>query len=92
MSNKLPTNCPSCNDALFVSDLCCQTCKTSINGTFEIPFFSKLNDEEQKFVHQFIIESGSLKNMASKMGLSYPTVRNYLDSLIEKISNNHPTN
>jgi hypothetical protein len=30
--------------------------------------------------------------MASKMGLSYPTVRNYLDSLIEKISNNNPTN
>ena len=30
---------------------------------------------------------GSLKDMAKKMGVSYPTVRNYLDDLIEKLNN-----
>ncbi|RZJ74088.1 MAG: DUF2089 family protein, partial [Flavobacterium sp.] len=30
--------------------------------------------------------SGSLKEMASQMGISYPTVRNKLDDLIAKIS------
>lgn len=34
---------------------------------------------------EFIKSSGSLKDMAKEMGISYPTVRNLLDDLIEKI-------
>ena len=36
---------------------------------------------------EFVKASGSLKDMAKKMGVSYPTVRNYLDDLIEKLNN-----
>ena len=45
----------------------------------------QLEVDEQEFVLQFLINSGSLKEMANQMGKSYPTVRNRLDDLIQKI-------
>ena len=48
---------------------------------------TSLNEEEQRFMLEFVKASGSLKDMAKKMGVSYPTVRNYLDDLIEKLNN-----
>jgi hypothetical protein len=41
--------------------------------------------EDQGFVLEFIKASGSLKEMAKLLGLSYPTVRNRLDEVIELI-------
>jgi hypothetical protein len=45
----------------------------------------QLTEEEQNFILQFFLSSGSLKEMANQMGNSYPTVRNKLDDMIEKI-------
>lgn len=86
--SKLPVICPSCESALLVSELSCTSCETKISGKFEIPAFLQLDHDEQEFVYQFIISGGSLKKMASKMKKSYPTVRNFLDDIIEKISQN----
>ena len=44
-----------------------------------------LDDGEIDFIKRFILESGSLKEMAAIYGVSYPTVRLRLDRLIEKI-------
>ena len=44
-----------------------------------------LDDSEIDFIKRFILESGSLKEMAKIYGVSYPTVRLRLDRLIEKI-------
>jgi hypothetical protein len=44
-----------------------------------------LEQREQDFIIDFIQCSGSLKLMAQKLKLSYPTVRNMLDDLIRKI-------
>ena len=44
-----------------------------------------LDDAEIDFIKRFILESGSLKEMAAIYGVSYPTVRLRLDRIIEKI-------
>jgi hypothetical protein len=44
-----------------------------------------LEDEDQSFIKRFVLASGSLKELASVYGISYPTVRLRLDRLIEKI-------
>ena len=44
-----------------------------------------LSDEDCQFIKRFILASGSLKEMAAQYGISYPTVRNRLDRLIEKV-------
>jgi hypothetical protein len=86
MSKKLPIICPSCHAMLNVQSLHCSSCQTSINGSFELPLFLKLDQKEQDLVIEFVLSSGSLKVMAQKLKLSYPTVRNMLDDLILKIT------
>jgi hypothetical protein len=46
-----------------------------------------LPQDEQNFVLEFILTGGSLKAMAKKLNISYPTVRNKLDDIIEKLNN-----
>ncbi len=47
-----------------------------------------LDKESVEFIRKFILNSGSLKNMAEIYDVSYPTVRTKLDSLIKKIELN----
>jgi len=44
-----------------------------------------LGDEDAAFIKNFILASGSLKEVAGLYGVSYPTVRLRLDRLIQKI-------
>ena len=45
-----------------------------------------LEEEDVVFIKKFILASGSLKEMAHKLGLSYPTVRNRLDDIISQLN------
>lgn len=82
---RLPVRCPSCEHKLSISKLHCESCDTEVIGKYGMPLFMQLTAEEQAFILQFLMTSGSLKEMANKMGKSYPTVRNKLDDLIMKI-------
>lgn len=44
-----------------------------------------LTEDELRFVERFVLCSGSLKALASEYGVSYPTLRNRLDGLIERV-------
>lgn len=82
---KFPASCPSCEEALIVSELSCENCGTVISGRYPLPLLLRLPVEDQDFLFQFIKTGGSLKEMARLMGKSYPTVRNKLDDILEKI-------
>jgi hypothetical protein len=41
--------------------------------------------EDQKFIVEFMKASGSLKEMAKWLKLSYPTVRNKVDEIIDRV-------
>ena len=86
MTKSLPLTCPSCMNTLKVKSLYCDQCETTVNGLFELPVLTNLSIDEQKFVLDFVKSSGSHKEMARKMGLSYPTVRNMLDDIINKLT------
>jgi len=83
--SKLPVNCPSCENVLKVTELTCTNCETQVIGNYGLPTLLLLSLDEQEFVLQFLLNSGSLKEMAMQMGKSYPTVRNKLDDLISNI-------
>ena len=76
---KLPIICPSCENALNVSQMKCNHCETEVNGNYELPLYLKLSREDQDFILDFFLTSGSIKEMAS--------MRNKMDDLIEKIKN-----
>lgn len=53
----------------------------------EFPLWlSELDDEDLEFIRQFILCSGSLKSMAERYEVSYPTIRLRIDRLIQRVS------
>jgi len=82
----LPVTCPSCSSGLAVQSLICPNCATTVNGMFDLPELLMLSKDELSFIFQFVKNSGSLKEMSNEMGLSYPTIRNYLNDLIDKLN------
>ncbi|MCQ4635963.1 DUF2089 domain-containing protein [Anaerovorax odorimutans] len=48
-------------------------------------WMSELEEEDLTFIKNFILASGSLKDIAKQYGVTYPTVRLRLDRLIRKI-------
>lgn len=82
---RLPVSCPSCGGDLAVRRLCCEKCQTEIEGLYSLPTLAGLSPDDQQFILEFIKSSGSLKDMASLLRVSYPTVRNRLDEIIRKL-------
>ena len=81
----LPTTCPACKSQLKVNSLKCEQCETEIQGKYELPKLASLSSDDQAFILNFIKASGSFKEMAKLLRLSYPTVRNRLDEIIERV-------
>lgn len=81
----LPIICPACNSQLRVKSLVCEQCETEVQGRYELPPLAGLCPDDQAFILDFLKASGSLKEMAKLLRLSYPTIRNRLDEIIERI-------
>lgn len=57
----------------------------AIEGEFELPPLAKLSSDEQIFLAAFVRSHGSIKQMESYFGVSYPTIKNRLNRLAEKL-------
>ena len=86
LKKRLPLQCPACESPLRVGRMFCGECGTEVCGDFELPPLARLTEKEQLFIVDFIKSSGSLKDMAKNIGVSYPTVRNMLDDIIDKLT------
>ena len=85
---RLPVHCPSCDGPLAIKRLRCEACQTEVEGIYDLPLLASLSNDDQDFMLQFVKASGSLKEMAKLLGVSYPTVRNRLDDIIETLKKN----
>ncbi|MHC4123128.1 MAG: DUF2089 family protein [Planctomycetota bacterium] len=85
MVKVLPTICPACTSQLLVKSLICEKCDTQIQGRYTLSALASLCPDDQTFILDFMKASGSLKEMAKLLQLSYPTVRNRLDEIIERV-------
>jgi hypothetical protein len=45
----------------------------------------QLSDEDLDLVARFVVQSGSLKDLATEYGVSYPTIRARLDRVIDRL-------
>ena len=57
----------------------------SIQGEFELPPLARLRYEDQVFVSEFVRCHGSIKDMEKAFGISYPTVKNRLNRIIDQL-------
>jgi hypothetical protein len=56
-----------------------------IEGEFELPPLARLRYEDQVFVSEFVRSHGSIKDMEKAFGISYPTVKNRLNRIIDQL-------
>ncbi|MEA5026194.1 MAG: DUF2089 domain-containing protein [Erysipelotrichaceae bacterium] len=85
MINEVIGTCPVCQSQLLATKLSCPNCHTEITGEFVLSRFSNLNRDELKFIETFVLVRGNIKEMEKEMNISYPTVKKYLDNIIQKM-------
>jgi hypothetical protein len=82
---KLIEQCPACKGDLVVTQQACMDCGTTIVGQFEPNIFSKLSPENLTFLELFIKNKGNVKEMERESGMSYWTIRNRLNEILDEL-------
>jgi len=78
---KLFEQCPACGGAIVITECKCPKCQLQFRGEFEASSFSYLSSEQLTFVKAFLQVRGNLSELEKVLGISYPTIRNKLDSV-----------
>lgn len=78
------SECPVCDGPLAITQLDCRACGTSLRGQFAATrcAFCALPEEQMRFLELFLRCRGNLRDVERTLGLSYPTVRARLDSVL----------
>lgn len=82
MKREVMGQCPICNGPVEITEVSCNTCKSTISGHFKPCKFCTLSPENKEFAELFIKNRGNIKEIERELGVSYPTVKGKLDSLI----------
>ena len=85
MKRKAPTTCPVCGGEYEIARLTCKKCKSELSGNFSGCDFCNLSDDDAFFVLTFLKCRGSIKDVERELGISYPTVRGRLDTVIKRL-------
>lgn len=87
--NKLK-GCPVCAGPLTVTELTCRRCDVTVGGSFEPGRFDRLPAEQSAFLEAFLRCRGVIRDVEAMLGISYPTVRARLDSLLAALELDTP--
>ena len=82
----IPKICPACSSGLRVAELSCPDCGSAVKGSFSLSPLSALSAEDESFVVSFLKNGGSIKAMERELGVSYPTVKSRLRSIVSKLA------
>ncbi len=80
--NEILARCPVCESKMVISELKCESCGTSVQGRFDIPVLCQLPRDLYEFLLVFVRSRGVIREVERELGISYPTVRARLDSVI----------
>ncbi len=82
MNGSIPKVCPACGKNMHVRLLSCPSCSTEIQGDFPLDRYQSLTEEQLQFLETFLRCRGNLKDVGTELGISYPTARNRLDTML----------
>ena len=80
--HRIPHKDPVSGGELFISELTSEETGITIRGNFEIPRYAKLDTEQLDFLEVFLRCRGMLNGVERELGISYPTARARLDTLL----------
>jgi hypothetical protein len=85
MPHDVISTCPVCSGELAVTRLHCRSCGTTLEGDFSVGRFGRLGREQLALLESFLRSRGNLREMERELGLSYPTVRSRVESLVRAL-------
>ena len=85
MAHDVISTCPVCQGELTVTRLQCRSCGTALEGEFGVGRFGRLERDQLTFLESFLRSRGNLKEMERELGISYPTVRGRLETLLRAL-------
>lgn len=83
--HKILEQCPTCGGVLFISELSCTQCETRVSGRFYATRFARLSTDSLHFLEIFVKNRGNVKEMEREIDLSYWSIRNKLNHIIEEL-------
>lgn len=81
----MPTRCPVTGEPLEILALECPTSGIRIEGRFTPNEFALLPGEQLDFLRLFVKTRGNLKEVERILGLSYPTIRLRLETMLKAL-------
>lgn len=90
MAHDVISTCPVCAQELSVTRLHCRSCGTTLEGDFRVGRFGRLTREQMDLLESFLRSRGNLREMERESGLSYPTLRGRVDTLIRALGLGDP--
>jgi len=85
MPHDVISTCPVCSSELAVTRLHCRSCGTTLEGDFSVGRFGRLNREQLALLESFLRSRGNLREMERELGISYPTVRSRVETLVNAL-------
>ncbi|RKX42080.1 MAG: hypothetical protein DRP33_04255 [Thermotogae bacterium] len=82
---RVMAKCPVCGENLVITEFSCSSCGTTIRGRFELDEFFRLSPEQLNFLRIFIKARGNLSELQKELGISYPTARSRLESIVRTL-------
>ncbi len=82
---KLSGSCPFCGGKTEISRVSCTTCGVHVEGMFELPRLARLPAESRKLVEMYLMSNGSMKELSTRVGLSYRPLRARLDRIAREL-------
>ncbi len=86
--NRIDANlaCPACQQPLVPHVLECESCAIRVEGPFQFNEFATLAGDDLHLLRIFVLSEGRVRDMEAALGLSYPTIRNRLKELRNKLA------
>ncbi|MCB0826162.1 MAG: DUF2089 domain-containing protein [Armatimonadetes bacterium] len=78
----IPRTCPITGEQLYISELTAEKSGITIRGKFKVPLTAALDEENQRILDVFLRSRGVFSTMEKELGLSYPTVRARVDTML----------
>ncbi len=78
----VPSKCPVCGEAMAITRLHCPHCDVTVEGRFAGGRLARLTPEQLNFVEVYLRCDGKIKRVEDELGVSYPTVRGWLNEII----------
>ncbi len=77
--------CPLCDGGLQVTSVTCPCCDIEMRGSIRAHWLMGLDRDQLDFLLTFVRCRGVIRDIEALLGVSYPTVRNRIDQLVDGV-------